>query len=79
MNASEKTAVVTGTNSGIGLALTQELLAEGYRVIGTSRSGRIANFTHPNLTAVALDVADEASIRQPWHTLGNSPHALTCW
>lgn len=39
MNTPEKTAVVTGANSGIGFALTQKLLAEGYRVIGTSRSG----------------------------------------
>lgn len=64
MNTTPKTAVVTGANSGIGLALTRKLLAEGYRVIGTSRSGRIADFSHPNLTVVTLDVTSEASIAQ---------------
>ena len=64
MNTPEKTAVVTGANSGIGLALTQKLLAEGYRVIGTSRSGHIADFSHPNLTVVTLDVTSDASIAQ---------------
>lgn len=64
MSTPEKTAVVTGANSGIGLALTRKLLAEGYRVIGTSRSGRIADFSHSNLTVVTLDVTSEASIAQ---------------
>jgi NAD(P)-dependent dehydrogenase (short-subunit alcohol dehydrogenase family) len=64
MNTTEKTAVVTGANSGIGLALTRKLLAEGYRVIGTSRSGRITDFNHPHLTVITLDVTSEASIAQ---------------
>ena len=70
MNTSEKTALVTGANSGIGLALTQKLLAEGYRVIGTSRSGRIADFSHPNLTVVTLDVTNDASIAQAVAEIG---------
>ncbi|WP_125916629.1 SDR family NAD(P)-dependent oxidoreductase [Hymenobacter coccineus] len=37
MNSALKTAIVTGANRGIGLALTQKLLAEGYRVVGTPR------------------------------------------
>ncbi|RZL06382.1 MAG: SDR family NAD(P)-dependent oxidoreductase, partial [Hymenobacter sp.] len=64
MTTPTKTAVVTGANSGIGFALTQKLLAEGYRVIGTSRSGQIADFSHPNLTVVTLDVTSDASIEQ---------------
>ncbi len=36
MSNSRKTAVVTGISSGIGRALTQKLLAEGYQVIGTT-------------------------------------------
>lgn len=70
MNTPEKTALVTGANSGIGLALTQKLLAEGYRVIGTSRSGQIADFSHPNLTVVTLDVTNEASIAQAVAAIG---------
>jgi NAD(P)-dependent dehydrogenase (short-subunit alcohol dehydrogenase family) len=70
MNTTEKTAVVTGANSGIGLALTQKLLAEGYRVIGTSRSGQIADFSHPNLTVVTLNVTNDASIAQAVAAIG---------
>ena len=70
MNDTEKTAVVTGAISGIGLALTQKLLAEGYRVIGTSRSGQIADFNHPNLTVVTLDVTNDASIAQAVAEIG---------
>lgn len=70
MNTQAKTAVLTGANSGIGLALTHKLLAEGYRVIGTSRSGQIADFSHPNLTVVSLDVTDEASIAQAVAQIG---------
>jgi len=70
MNTTEKTAVVTGANSGIGLALTQKLLAEGYRVIGTSRSGQIADFSHPNLTVVTLDVTNDESIEQAVTQIG---------
>jgi len=39
MNSNEKpVAIVTGASSGIGLGITQSLLDDGYRVIGTSRS-----------------------------------------
>lgn len=70
MNIPTKTAVVTGANSGIGFALTQKLLAEGYRVVGTSRSGQIADFSHPNLTVVTLDVTNDASIEQAVAAIG---------
>lgn len=70
MNKQVKTAVLTGANSGIGLALTHKLLAEGYRVIGTSRSGQIADFSHPNLTVISLDVTDDASIAQAVAQIG---------
>jgi len=58
MENHQKTAVVTGINSGIGLALTKKLLAENYAVIGTTRSGELSGFAHPNLQVVALDVTD---------------------
>lgn len=59
-----KTAVITGMSSGIGLALTQKLLQEGYHVIGTTRSGKISNFAHPDLQTVALEATDNDSIQQ---------------
>lgn len=59
-----KTAVVTGISSGIGLALTKHLLAEHYTVIGTTRSGQLPGFEHPQLHVVALEVTDEPSRMQ---------------
>jgi NAD(P)-dependent dehydrogenase (short-subunit alcohol dehydrogenase family) len=64
MNHSPKTAVVTGISSGIGQALAEKLLAEGYQVIGTSRSGTVPSLTHPQLHVVALEATEAASIAQ---------------
>jgi NAD(P)-dependent dehydrogenase (short-subunit alcohol dehydrogenase family) len=75
MNTPTKTAVLTGANTGIGLALAQKLVAEGYHVIGTSRSGQITEFSHPNLTVVPLDVTQEASLAQAFAQISQlAPH-----
>ena len=36
-----KTAVVTGASEGIGAALSYQLLKQGYKVVGISRSKKI--------------------------------------
>lgn len=59
-----KTAVITGISRGIGLALAQKLLSEGYYVIGTTRSGKFDEITYPNFKVVALEVTDQESIKQ---------------
>lgn len=51
-----KTAVVTGASSGIGFAIAQRLLAEGWRVIGMSR--RKAGISHPAFTHRSADFTD---------------------
>jgi len=56
------TVVITGVNSGIGLALTQKFLDENYHVIGTTRSGKLDKLTHENLEIVALELSDKESI-----------------
>lgn len=38
MSKSDKTVVITGASSGIGLGLAQAFLKEGYNVVGTGRS-----------------------------------------
>jgi len=70
MSNSTKTAVITGISSGIGLALTHKLLAEGYRVIGTTRSGQLADLRDANLTIVPLSLTDPASIEQAVAKIG---------
>ena len=59
-----KTAVVTGASSGIGKAIAEALVAQGYRVIGTSRNpARLDNALRAEgVEYRALDLTDKASI-----------------
>jgi NAD(P)-dependent dehydrogenase (short-subunit alcohol dehydrogenase family) len=66
----DRTVVVTGANSGIGLATALELAAAGYDVIGTVRSAekaralqREAGDRDVAIRTVQLDVADAESTR----------------
>lgn len=59
-----KTTIITGASQGIGFALAQKMLSEGYTVIGTSRSGKIEGIDNPNFHAIALDLTQEASIKK---------------
>lgn len=49
-----KTALVTGTSSGIGLAIAQRLLEHGWKVIGISRND--TPITHDNFTYSKIDL-----------------------
>jgi short-subunit dehydrogenase len=57
MQAESKIALITGASSGIGQATSRLLMAQGYRVIGISRRGQVAEFQNDNFSAVALDLA----------------------
>jgi NAD(P)-dependent dehydrogenase (short-subunit alcohol dehydrogenase family) len=63
MNNSIKNVLVTGASNGIGLGLTKKLLKEGANVIAITRSGEIADFSHPNLTIIKGDISNEESIK----------------
>jgi len=65
-----KNATITGASSGIGRFLTEKLLNEGIHVIGVTRSGKIDNYSHPNLTVVQGDISDEASINLAIEQIG---------
>ena len=52
------TALVTGGNRGIGLAIAQRMRADGHRVVVASRSGEAPD----GLPAVVCDVSDSASV-----------------
>ena len=62
------TALITGSDRGIGLALTQEFAARGWRVIATCRdpakATELADFARDHLSVrlETLDVSDNAQI-----------------
>lgn len=58
-----KTVLITGASRGIGFALANIFLENGFKVIGTSRSGLINNLKHPNFEVLALDLSELDAIR----------------
>ena len=54
-----KTAVVTGGSAGIGLAISQHLLREGYRVLSLSRS--CTTWEDANFIQFQVDLSDRES------------------
>ena len=54
-----KTWFITGASSGLGLSLTQRVLAAGHRVVATSRQGELP-VQHPLLTVLRLDPANRS-------------------
>jgi NAD(P)-dependent dehydrogenase (short-subunit alcohol dehydrogenase family) len=65
MRLANKTALITGGNSGIGLATARLFVAEGARVAITGRNQKAldaaAQELGPNLLAIAADITDVAA------------------
>lgn len=68
------TILITGTRTGIGLALANHYLARGYRVVGCSRGPselRAEGYRH-----LRLDVGDEEAVRDLMAELRDGPGPL---
>jgi NAD(P)-dependent dehydrogenase (short-subunit alcohol dehydrogenase family) len=62
----QKTALVTGANGGLGTSVTQAFLDAGYAVIGLAPKIETSDFDHPHFTALpatldSLDAAQKAT------------------
>ena len=63
----EKCALVTGSSSGLGLAMTKSLIESGYIVFGGSRSG--TDLVHDNFYDVELDITSAESVEEFYETI----------
>lgn len=51
-------ALLTGASSGIGLAIAQRLLADGYTVTGISRRGKVDALASKHFQGISTDLCD---------------------
>jgi len=58
------TIIITGASRGIGFALANIFLENGYRVIGTSRTGCIDNISHKDFLSLQLDLSVPDDIKR---------------
>ncbi len=63
--AAGRVALVTGGNRGIGRAIAARLVAEGYRVAATSRSGEVPE----GVLGVPCDITDQAQVEAAFATV----------
>lgn len=62
-----KSAIVTGSSSGLGLEITKSLIDSGFQVFGGSRSG--TELEHDRFYDVELDITSEESVEEFFETV----------
>lgn len=63
--AEGRVALVTGGNRGIGRAIAERLVSEGYRVAATSRNGDVPE----GVLGVSCDITDQAQVEAAFETI----------
>jgi 3-oxoacyl-[acyl-carrier protein] reductase len=63
-------AIITGTSRGLGRALAEKLLNEGWNVWGFSRKASLIK--HARFTEQLLDVTDESAVQQAVNLMSNN-------
>lgn len=73
-----KTAVVTGSSSGIGQAACARLQAAGWRVAGLDINAEDTGGWSGAFQGIRCDVADAASVTRAFARVGTPLHAVIC-
>ena len=75
MSAVAKVAAVTGGSAGIGKAICEDLLAQGYEVV--SLALQRCDIDHPKLHSIEVDLMDRAATARSVHDLVQSFEVTT--
>lgn len=70
MNIANKTVLITGANRGVGRALVNEALSRGAKRVYAGTRNSLSQ-TDERLTAITLDVTNDAHIKQATVTIGD--------
>lgn len=80
MQDQQKTAVVTGAGTGIGLAISKKLILSGYRVYGLGRRSEVLQDVCRELgnsfIPVSIDISDSTQVNHWFSTLDEPLHVL---
>ena len=71
-----RTILVTGASSGIGHAISKDLLATGHSVVGVARDFGKSPCNHPHFSSISLDLGNLDTLPQELPKLVGQCHAV---